>query len=1430
MNSSLEPLFRGVSVSNSLRHFCRSFSVFLLLTGVLVAQSPRQPLITRPINESVLVTLKGNTHPLAQQRYDMGIAPPDLPMNRMLLVLNRDPQQDFGLRKLLDDQQDKNSPNYHRWMTPAQFGAQFGATDQDIQLVTGWLQTHGFQINRVSNGRSVIEFSGVESQVEQAFHTQIHRYLLPNGEQHWANASDPQIPAALAPAVAGVASLNNFPASRFSHVAGVISRDKATGQETPSSPLFTLNGNCGVPQVPYCYGVGPYDFATIYDVAPSWSAVPPIDGTGQTIAIVGETDINPQDVDDFRNFFGLPAYGQQGGPALNVIHSGPAPGILNDGEETEADLDVEWSGAVAKGASVDFVVSQTTETSLGVNLSALYIVDNNLAPVMSESYGYCELFLGTTGNQFFSSLWQQAAAQGITVMVSAGDGGSAGCDNFDVTGPATHGLQVSGFASTPYNVAVGGTDFNDLTSATSYWSSTNNATTRASALKYIPETTWDDNCTNPVFGTLLGFSTNAETNCNNPQLVNAGFVNIVSGSGGKSSCISSDGQNASSCTGGYSKPSWQTAPGVPSDGVRDLPDISLYAASGSPSGSFYVVCEADAVNIGSSCDPNNPSAQFLGVGGTSASSPAFAGIMALVNQKTGARQGNANFVLYKLAQQHPSTFHDVTTGTIAVPCLTGTLNCNTSRSGDQYGILSGYNAGTGYDLATGIGSVDVGNLLSNWSLATFRASTTSLTLTPTSNLTHGQSVAVSGTVVPSSGSGTPTGSVSLMTSTGVSAGTLTLSNGAISGNTILLPGGTGYTVTAHYAGDATFGGSDSTPVTVTVGKENSSAQAHLVTFDWQGNLISANTTSAVYGSPYLLRVDVLNSAGVACDNGSGLAQFGCPTGTISLVDNGSPLSGTFALNSLGYTEDQAIQLPGGTNSLQAQYPGDNSFNASSTTTALNVSPAPTDVWSNPNGGAVGVNYSAIAFVQSQSSGVAPTGTVTFYANGKAIPGTVTYSSWPAVSYPPTITYEAQFTSSSSPFPTPGNYTITGNYSGDANYQPGSFNSGTLRVQFPTPTVNLQGSPNPVNAGSSTKLVATVAGASPTIAPTGTIAFGETTTGGLPGTVSYSTIKNSSTGNLDLQGTLTITPGFTDGYIALYYGDANYPSNLYASPTTVTVNGNDFVLTAPGNATWNISPGGSAQFQLFVGTQSNTAPVSFTCSGLPSESTCSASPNSTSTTGTVYLQIQTTASNRSSRANPSAHNLRNLWLSSTLPFMAILFIGYRRGAKRSLLRVLLTFLLLLGIACGGSTSSTGGGAGGGGGGGGGGGPIPPAAPTNLTAAASSSSQINLNWMASAGATAYSVYRGTTSGFTPSSSNQVTSGWSPTSFSDTGLTPATTYYYILKATSSTGVSGPSNQASATTQVFDPGTPPGTYNITVTGTSGSISHSVNLTLVVQ
>src|SRR6202040_974965 len=389
------------------------------------------------------------------------------------------------------------------------------------------------------------------------------------------------------------------------------------------------------------------------------------DGTGQTIAIVGETDINVSDVRVFRQLFGLPA----NFTSTNVILNGPDPGITSTDEETEADLDVQWSGAVAPGATIKFVVSASTPASAGIDLSALYIVEHNIAAVMSESYGACENVLGSAGNAFYSTLWQQASAQGITVILSAGDGGCAGCDDFNTAQVATRGLAVSGFASTPFNVAVGGTDFNQVGREATFWNTATTPITTlpipASATSYIPEVPWNDSC--------------AQSGLNGCQSGN--LLDIVAGSGGVSSI--------------YAKPSWQAGKGVPNDNHRDLPDVSLFASSGF-NDSFYIMCERDLTGS-NSCNLLNFGFSFQAVGGTSVSAPAFAGIMALVNQyqvtpqNPSPRQGNANYILYGLAQQQNTantncnssaspaagcSFNDVTAGNNAVPCAGAAPNCS----------------------------------------------------------------------------------------------------------------------------------------------------------------------------------------------------------------------------------------------------------------------------------------------------------------------------------------------------------------------------------------------------------------------------------------------------------------------------------------------------------------------------------------------------------------------------------------------------------------------------------------------------------------------------------------------------------------------------------------------------------------------------------
>jgi len=1243
-------------------------------------------LITQPIDEQRLTVLKGNTHPLARPEFDLGTAPATLPMQRMLLVLKRSPEQESALRQLLDNQQNKSSPSYHKWLTPEDYGRQFGPTDADLQTITGWLQSHGFQVGS-TKGRTVLEFSGSASQVQEAFHTAIHKYLV-NGEQHRANSSDPQIPAALTSAVAGVASLNNFPRHSMVVSAGKFKRDRTTGKITAIDPQFTFPSGCvenNSSQDLCFYGIGPYDFATIYNVQPLWNAG--INGTGQTIAIVGETNINIQDVRDFRSLFGLPVNDPQ------IILNGPDPGI--QGDETEADLDVQWSGAVAPNATIDLVVSQSTETTAGIDLSAVYIIDNNLAAVMSESYGQCELGLGTTGNQFYNALWQQAAAQGITVFISAGDNGAAGCDNFDAASPAPaqFGLQVSGYASTPYNVAVGGTDFNDFSNPATYWNITNNSTTQASAKSYIPETTWNSSCTNAIFATV-GFSTNPETNCNDSRLI-PHFDTPLGGSGGASNCTTPSGSTSSSCAGGYAKPSWQTGTGVPNDGKRDIPDVSLFASNGFLQ-NFYILCESD---VAGPCSLNFPYSNFLGVGGTSASSPAFAGIMALVNQQMASqglspRQGNANYVLYKLATQQPTAFHDVTSGTIAMPCLKGSPNCTTTNPADQYGVTTGYNAGIGYDRATGLGSVDAQNLVNKWSSVVSLASTTVLNSLTPSTVTHGQPVSFNVTVAPKTGSGTPTGTVSLLggpanSNHGIAGFNLT--SGTASGSTELLPGGT-YSVTAHYPGDGTYGPSDSTPVSVTVNKENTQPQVFLVTFDFNGNVVSSNTNTAVYGSPYILRVNVENSAGQMCAPVSPSGETACPTGTVNMTDNGATLdAGTYTLNSYGYFEDLMVQLPSGTDAVKAAYAGDNSFNASSATASMSITPAATSMTPIVTAGAApGYPFEIYTNIETTSSGVGPTGTVSFFANGSPISATTTLT--PVVGTANSSAHTS--VSAIATVSNPGTYTFTASYGGDSNYTGSTAPaSPPITVKYLTPNVIVTPSQQTISYGGTATITALVDTTNNSTYPSGTVTFRDGGQFGpiLAGPTTCTNAKDTS-GNFACQvvGAFTVTSG--DPIFVNYSGDANYPGSY----SWAYINMPDFQIS-PVQGGVQLTAGQSQNLTINFNSVSgfSGAVVNLACSGLPAETTCTFNPTQLTlpSNGSVSttLTIATGALGQSvqSSKGPQAMNwgLRGSMILISLCFVA-LPLSRRRWYGLPLLMLLAVLIVLPGCGGGGGSGGSG----------------------------------------------------------------------------------------------------------------------------------------------
>ncbi|MGB6192679.1 MAG: S53 family peptidase, partial [Terracidiphilus sp.] len=626
-----------------IRLFCCCLFLLPVLSVAAKAQSA-PALVTSAVNDSARVTLRGNVHPMATAKYDRGAVADDLTLNRLVLVLKRSAGQEAALRRLIEDQQNKGSASYHRWLTPAQMGAQFGPAQSDVDAVTGWLRASGFAVSQVSESRMFIEFSGSAGLVRRAFGAPIHRYLV-NGVQHLANASEPTIPAALAPVVAGIDSLHDFRRQPQHHFVGQYSM-KSRRLTTDADPFLTTSSGDSI-----YYALAPYDFATIYDLLPLWNATPTaINGAGQTIAIVGRTDIDPADATGFWSSFGLDGtHAPQ--PTLVRTFNGPNPGVNDD--ETEADIDTQWAGAAAPGATINLVESASTETTDGVDLSSLYIVENNLAPIMSVSYGQCENSLGSAGTQFYSTLWEQAAAQGISVFVSSGDSGAAGCD--DPSAPAQYGLAVNGLASTAFNAAVGGTDFNEYQTWSTYWNPTNAAVTQASAKGYIPETTWNDSCTNGLLAQVQGGTANAETNCNSSTF--SSLLVTEGASGGTSAA--------------WMKPAWQTQ--GPSDNARDLPDVSLFASNGFL-GSFYIVCQNYTLN--SSCSDLN------GYGGTSVAAPAFAGIMALVDQKAGSAQGVPGLVLYKLAQQKPAAFHDVPAGsTIAMPCVTGTPNCVTNTVG-----------------------------------------------------------------------------------------------------------------------------------------------------------------------------------------------------------------------------------------------------------------------------------------------------------------------------------------------------------------------------------------------------------------------------------------------------------------------------------------------------------------------------------------------------------------------------------------------------------------------------------------------------------------------------------------------------------------------------------------------------------------------------
>jgi len=1242
----------------------------LIAPSPLVAQAAPSLVtnrITQPINENARVTLKGTVHPLANAANDRGAAPDSMPLDRIQVVLKRSDAQESALKQLINDLHTPGSPSYHKWLTPDQFGKQFGPSDQDIATVESWLQSHGFSITKLNAGKQTLEISGNVAQFRNTFHAQIHKYVV-NGETHYANANDPQIPAGLAPVVGGFASLNNFHVRSQHRYLGTATYNLQTHE---SKPQWTYGNNSGVNFV-----LAPGDFAKQYDLPAASSGT---NGTGQTIAIVNDSNINIYLVNQFRSLFGLSANPPQ------IIIDGNDPGIdgINnpDGpnyDSAEAYIDVEWSGATAPNATVDLVIGTDTALESGLILALEHAIYGNIAPVLSLSFGTCEYDLGSY-NAFLSGLWEQAAAQGITALVAAGDAGSAACDDDDTQYYAVNGQAVSGYASTPYNVAVGGTDFYYSDYATggasiaNYWNTTPSQNPTTSLQQVIPEQPWNDSQYGLDILDYYTLSGNMATT-------------IAGGGGGASNCATgtydSDG-NTVTCTAGYAKPSWQKGTGVPADNVRDVPDLSLFAADGF-NYSYYPVCYADA-----DCQPASGSnlIQISGFGGTSVASPAFAGIMALVNQMYG-RQGQADFVLYPLASQFPAAFHDVTHGTNSVPC-----NINTTSTGvapfdcisvsnpidnitdPTYGeanegqIGTGttpqYNATTGYDLASGLGSVDASVLIADWNNVTFTTTTTTLTPSSTS-FTHGTSITVSGSVTPASG--TATGNVALMTDStepvqqgqGISQlftenttpSTFALSNGSYSGSVNYLPGGT-YNIWGQYSGDGTNGPSTSAKTSITVTPEASTTYFNVLDVA-TGVPITSGTTNIPYGTQLILAAEPYPTtyynqcvAPSSPPSSCSTATYTFPTGTVAFADNGTPIN-TAVVNAEGDAEYNAPWSIGN-HSVTAAYSGDNSYNKSSAS-AFTFSIAKDTPEINAY---VSIETTSGALVGGQSNvftiQVLNTGNLTneqnysvIYSNPTLPPtGTVTISGFPS-GVPTSATLQpgvdAQ-TSSAAGIATitipssvaAGSYNVTISYPGDGNYASTTPPSFPVTIQSvggltSTTTASISGSISP---STTVTLSGTVTGQSGHPAPgnsnggvliysSGYGLFNGYPVPTTPGIGDTSTFSVSLSSQSLLQGSNAIT--------VQYMGDTNYAPSAVTLANPISSPLSDFSIvpettivpvtaTTPGTDTINLS-----SVNGFAGT------VSFTCTATTVTCNVNSSANlSAGSTAPLALTISAASS-------------------------------------------------------------------------------------------------------------------------------------------------------------------------------------------------------------
>lgn len=1102
-----------------------ALTVALMLRVAVPASAQTEPAdrIAGPIDTSQRVVTNG-VHALATRGNDQGRVSGGQAFHRMVLLLGGSAAQEQDLDELLAAQQDPKSPEYHRWLTPAEFGRRFGPSKNDLAALSGWLTGQGFTVEPAPNGRRTLIFSGTSAQVETAFQTEMHRYAV-NGKTYVANAKPASVPRALAAVVKSVASMTSF------------------------HPMLPQSWPAETKELQIRQGVaatGPADLAAIYNAAPLNSAG--VEGQGQSIALIEESNIVLQDLTDFRTVTGLPAAN------VNVIVNGPDPGPLAyDGEEFEAISDVEYAGAMAPQVTLNVVVTESTEFTQGILLSEFYAVDNVVSPITSLSYGGCETLNDTYYPgvpQAFAAAYEQGAAEGMSQFVASGDYGGDACLGLGYIA----GYGVNAIGDSPWNVSVGGTEFimpdpNTYFPPPSY-----------TATGYIPESAWND-YENPL---------------DERPLAGNGGVSI-----------------------NFTKPAWQTGPGVPADGQRDLPDVSLVSGDNL----YYLTCEKD---IGYDCSTGNGG----GVIGTSLATPNWAAIQALMNQKNSLAggAGNPNPTYYRLAASANSPFHDITVGDTKVP--------------DFNGDLVGYEATPGFDLATGLGSVDANALAAAWQPSTGSGTATVKLSTNVQHIVHGAALAAT-VQVTASGSTAPTGDVVLMaggqgaTQVALSSGTASFQFGPATG--VTLPGGSD-NLTAHYAGDAGFAPADSSAVALVVDAEATATTAAIAAGPFpfgEALTVSAQAVGATSGQ-------TVPGTYTFTENGKTL-------GTAAIAATGDRFASALAGVTANLTFTGAQSLPAGLHSIVVSSPAASASFLASTSSAVTVTvaKAPVLVALTPDRTTPQLNSTVnlLATVENLDGYQAPTtGTVDFF-DGKTQIGSGTLPAMTDADGAFDVTVAVKFS-------TAGVHTLVAKYAGDANDLGNSSGMVNVTVSAQSASTTSIYGPQFGLAQTATQITATITGDGNGTAPTGTVTFTDAAANqGKGATIGKAAVANG----IATLSVSTLTAG-THDIFATYGGDANYTgSSSQAFPILV----GDFTLTAS-PATVSATAGqstsaitltytGSMDFlQYLYGTPYANSGVTLACSGLPAGAACDFTSTAIvptdnadgTTTGTTTLTIST----------------------------------------------------------------------------------------------------------------------------------------------------------------------------------------------------------------